>query len=142
MLRYKFIIRGRPRPKKNNQIATKQRFIIQNKEYREYEKDAIRQVKGQYLERPIQNRVFVAIKYYLADGREADLPNMDNAICDILERAGVVKNDKQVIACYSKKVAINRRNPRAEVIVIPDQADLYEAGDEYEEKNNRRILVS
>lgn len=129
-LQINLILKGRPRPKKNNQIATKQRFIIQNKAYRDYEKDCIAQLKGQWKGKPIDSRVYVYAGYYLEDRRESDLYNLDNAIADILERAGILENDKLVTKSYTEKIAIDRENPRVEITIITGLPKLKEVGED------------
>ncbi len=125
---------GRPRPKKNNNFVTKNRLIIPNKGYLQYEKECVKQLKTQYIDKPIESRIFLKIKYYLADRREPDVFNLDNAIGDILQKARVILDDKQVNSVFATKTAIDRQNPRAEITIVTGLNELGEVL--YDTKNS------
>jgi len=116
----KLILKGRPATKKNSQriAVTKsgKRFIIQSKRYLEYEKNALWQLKAQYRGDTIQGKIELKVLYYLADKRLPDLINLLQATCDILEKARVIENDRNIISFDGSKImGIDKDNPRCEI---------------------------
>jgi len=113
-------LKGRPATKKNSQriAVTKsgKRFIIQSKRYLEYEKNALWQLKAQYRGETIQGKIELKALYYLADKRLPDLINLLQATCDILEKARVIENDRNIISFNGSKImGIDKDNPRCEI---------------------------
>jgi len=96
------------------------------KGYSKYEKDCAKQLKKQYQGEAVKSRVFLRLKYFLADRREPDVFNLDNAMGDILQNAQIIADDKQVNSCYATKVAIDRKNPRVEIEMLTDVGELGE----------------
>ncbi len=117
------ILPGRPITKKNSQRiifnkVTGRRMVIQSKKYLEYEKECLWQLK-QYRDKHI-GPVQVTARYWMPDRRSwPDLMGLLQATCDILERAGIIENDKNVVRLDgSEIVGVDRENPRVEVEVI------------------------
>jgi len=116
----KLILKGRPATKKNSQriAVTKngKRFIIQSKRYLEYEKSCLWQLKFQCKKETIQGKIELKVLYYLADKRLSDLINLLQATCDILEKARVIENDRNIISFNGSKImGIDKDNPRCEI---------------------------
>lgn len=115
----RFTLYGRPTTKKNSQriiMVNGKPRIIQSKQYAKYEKDCLRQISGRYkeeLDRPCN----VCVRYYMPTKHRVDLVNLLEATCDILVKAGVLKDDesKIVIGHDGSRVLHDKENPRAEV---------------------------
>ncbi len=117
------ILPGRPITKKNSQQIirnqkTRRPTVIQSKQYRAYEEACLWHLK-KYKQRysgPVQ----VTARYWMPNRRSwPDLMGLLQATCDILERAGIIENDRNVVSLDgSEIVGVDRENPRAEVEVI------------------------
>jgi hypothetical protein len=53
------------------------------------------------------------------DRNAGDLGNYLAAICDVLERAGVVENDRLIQSFDGSRLLIDRKNPRVEIELTP-----------------------
>ena len=111
-----------PRTKKNSsRIVTNQKtgkpFLIPSKKYKEYERDAGYFIKGKGLR--IDYPVNVKCVFFRKDRRRCDLPNLLNAICDILVYYEVLADDNfNIIASMDgSRVDIDRENPRTEITI-------------------------
>ena len=124
-MRISFTISGRPITKKNHcQIITnpktKRPMLIQSAQYRQYEKDFIKQLdknlKGSFSK---EARLHLRASYYFSDRRgKADLVNLLQATQDILQKAGVYADDSQIISLDGSRICgINKENPRAEITI-------------------------
>ena len=114
------VLYGRPATKKNSQrIAISKngrRFIIQSKRYVEYEKSCLWKLKSQYKGETIMRKVSIKLLYYLKDKRLPDLLNLEQATCDILEKARVIDNDRNIVSFDGSRIAgIDKDNPRCEI---------------------------
>lgn len=120
-----FTIYGNPRTKKNSQqIAvnrkTGARFIRQSEAYNKYERAALMQIEDKGLrDLCIDYPVNVRCRFYRQDARRCDLTNLEEAIDDILVKAGVIVDDNyNVVATHDgSKVYIDRENPRTEIMI-------------------------
>ena len=120
-----FIITGRPITKKNSQqIFRKGKgrpFIMQSKAYRAFEKRALLELVGQRRPvKPIESKVDICVRYYMPDRRQPDLIGLLQATSDILEKSGIIINDKNIRHYgigenHSEIVGIDKENPRTEI---------------------------
>lgn len=122
---YAFMILGRPYTKKNSPILTKT-GIIQSKQYRDYEAEAIKQIRLQMLERygrildPTSYPVELTAKYYMPNRQGwPDAIGLLQATADILEKAGVITNDRQIVKITNNRLidGIDKNKPRAEILI-------------------------
>lgn len=121
-MNYKFIIQGRPMTKKNSQIRTKT-GVIQSKQYREYECIAIPQLRAQKgkqgLKTPIACPVNMSCYYHMPNKQGyPDVMGLLQATADILEKAGIVENDRLISiisSCYIGR--IDKENPCVEISI-------------------------
>ena len=111
-----------PRTKKNNsRIVTNHKtgkpFLIPSKEYKDYERDAGMFLKGRGMK--IDYPVNVKCVFYRKDRRRCDLPNLLNAIADILVHYEVLADDNfNIIASMDgSRVEVDRENPRTEITI-------------------------
>jgi Holliday junction resolvase RusA-like endonuclease len=121
-------IPGRPVPKKNNMMArcvNGKPLIIQSKNYREYEKMALLSLadyQGPRFNCPVQ----VKASYWLADNRRPDLNNLMAATADILEKAGILKNDRDIVSWDGSRIMGVSPEPRTEIVITSIDNKLYD----------------
>lgn len=117
MLTYTLL--GPPRTKKNHQRILRgaggKPTIAQSKEYIQYEKDCLWQIRSP--PRPLAGPVNVRCMYYMPTRRRVDLTNLLEATCDILVKAGVLDDDRATIVAAhdGSRVLLDRQNPRVEI---------------------------
>lgn len=122
MILYQTMVPLDPKTKKNNQQVlynskTKKPFIAQNNAYKRYERDA-----GWFLKKipqPISEPVNVKCVFYRDTKRLCDLPNLLNAILDILRLYGIIEDDNRniVYSVDGSKVLYDKENPRTEITI-------------------------
>ena len=90
-------------------------MIIPSKTYREYEKAAGWYIKGKGI--CIDYPVNVKAIYYMPTRRRVDLVNLHEALCDILVKYGVVKDDnsKIIASMDGSRVEYDKEHPRTEI---------------------------
>jgi Holliday junction resolvase RusA-like endonuclease len=117
----KLVLPGQPFTKKNSQrIIVNRRtgkpLILPSKRYREYADAACRHLKAQYRGPAFEGPVEVCAVYYLASrSRWPDLVGLLQATGDILEEAGVITNDRNIVSWDGSRIAGVSENPRAEI---------------------------
>ena len=116
----KITLTGRPITKKNSQIPiitkTGKRFIIQSKQYRAYEKDCLKQLMYLYRGITITGQISTKMLYYMPTKARPDLLNLEQATADILQKAGVIENDKNIYSFDGSRIAgVDKANPRCEI---------------------------
>ena len=119
---YKFTIDGRPMTKKNSMTKTCY-GLIQSKQYRDYEKEALCQLMTQKPRgfRTIDCAARMNVEYYMPNRKGwPDLFGLVQATADILEKAGIVEDDGYIAdVAYSCIAGVDPVWPRAEIKVIP-----------------------
>ena len=127
----KLTLTGRPITKKNSQIPIRTKsgkfFIIQSKQYREYEKNCLIQIKEQFPWQistalhpgiPVTGKVSLKALYYMPDRRLPDLLNLLQATANIVEKAGVIENDKDIVSFDGSRImGVDKENPRVEIYI-------------------------
>lgn len=130
----KLTLKGRPITKKNSQIPIKTKsgkfFIIQSKQYRAYEKECLWQIKEQLIILSLQQRlpkpvlfpiigkIQLQALYYMPDRRRPDLLNLLQATADIVEKAKVIENDRDIVSFDGSRIMeVSKENPRVEVYI-------------------------
>jgi Holliday junction resolvase RusA-like endonuclease len=113
---------GRPITKKNSQQifinrSTGKPFITQSEQYKQYENECLWRLKGQAV--GIRENVHLVCQYWLPNKRGwPDLVGLIQSTQDILEKAGVLLDDKQVVSLDGSEIAgIDKDNPRVEVFI-------------------------
>ena len=115
-------LKGAPRTKKNHQRILRgaggKPTIAQSKEYIQYEKDCLWQIRSP--PRPLAGPVNVRCLYYMPTRRRVDLVNLMEATCDILVKAGVLADDCAAIVAGhdGSRVLLDRLHPRVEIEII------------------------
>ena len=109
-----------PISKKNSQqiIRVKGRpCIIPSKQYKAYEKEAVKLIRQQYESDPIGEAVNVAMVFYMPTRRRVDLVNLQEAALDVMVKAGVLKDDNSSIVATMDRSAVryDKEHPRTEI---------------------------
>lgn len=123
---------GDPRTKKNRQQpvpaqrkdGTLYTRLIPSKPFQQYEGDCLRQITGA-MRQDIHDPVNVKVIYYMQTRRTVDLLNLLEATCDILVKAGVLRDDNSriVVSHDGSRVRYDKNNPRAEITIEQSNAD-------------------
>lgn len=110
-------IKGRPITKKNSSRYVGHGRLLPSVQYVKYEKAAVPQLQEQLKDKVITDNVSVKVLYYLPNRVGwPDLVGLMQATGDILEKAGVIKNDRQIVSWNGTRiVGIDKLNPRAEI---------------------------
>lgn len=114
-------ILGHPVTKKNSQILRcrgGRPLIVQSKKYRQYEKMVLAQMvhyTGPRYNCPVR----VNARYYLKDNRWPDLNNLMAGTADILEKAGIIENDRQIVSWDGSRIMGKSEEPRVEIVITP-----------------------
>lgn len=110
---FELVIYGRPASKKNSMIKTRY-GLIQSKAWRDYEDDAVQQLRLQWRRKPIETAVQVTAKYFMPDRRNwPDMIGLMQGTADLLEKAGVIGDDSYIGSWdYTRFVDIDKENPR------------------------------
>ena len=122
MIEIKLILTGKPITKKNHQTmviaGNGRRYLIQSEPYRKYEENCLWQIKAQYRGETITDQINLQALYYMPTKARPDLVNLLQATCDILQKAKVIENDKNIVSFDgSKIIGIDKINPRVEIII-------------------------
>jgi Holliday junction resolvase RusA-like endonuclease len=122
MKQKQLVILGQPITKKNSQVIrciNGYPLVNQSKAYRAYEKMALKELLA-YPGQTITGPVTVRVHYWLRDRRRPDLTNLLQATADILEKAKVISNDRNIVSWDGSRImGVSRQNPRAEIMIRP-----------------------
>lgn len=114
----KLIITGQPVTKKNSTVVrclNGKPLVLPSKAYRAYEKEALEHIKNNPGE-TFAGPVIITVHYWLKDNRRPDLTNLLQATADILEKAGVIDNDRNIVSWDGSRImGTDRNNPRTEI---------------------------
>ena len=121
--RVNIVIQGRPVPKKNSPRIIPRKggnrpILLPSKAWMTYEKDALQQLMAWgnlYFPGP----VYVHAVYYPKDYRWwPDLVGLLQGTSDLLEKAGIIVNDKNIVSYGGSHIkAVDRDNPRVEIAI-------------------------
>lgn len=112
-----YTIQGIPRTKKNSQriiVIGGKRAVLQSRQYLCWEAPAVFQLQAQRhgltWKCPVNMRAIV-----YRDRAVGDLLNYLAAISDVLEKAGVVANDRLIVSLDGSRMLVDRQRPRVEI---------------------------
>lgn len=108
------ILFGQSRQKGNTLKRGRGNTVFHSKDYLKSFNDFILQAKAQWNQPMIEGDVVMTATIYYQSLR-SDLD--DSLICDVLEKAGVIKNDRQIKEKHLFH-GLDRANPRIEVEVV------------------------
>jgi Holliday junction resolvase RusA-like endonuclease len=125
------VLPGQPATKKNHSIICSlpngRSILVPSKPYREFEKSCLNYLKA-YTGPRFTGPIEMITLYYLKKGRaQPDLTNLMAATHDILEKAGVIDNDRNIVSVDGSRImGISLKEPRTEVIIKQLQKTLFE----------------
>lgn len=110
-----------PVTKKNSPQIVKcgsRSMVLPSKTYRQYEKDTLaflHRFSGMRIDYPVA----VKCLFYMKTHRIVDLPNLLEAIDDVLVRHGVLADDNSRIVVHhdGSRVLYDKDNPRTEIVI-------------------------
>ncbi len=117
----RYVVPGRPITKKNSQQiivnpATRRPMVIPSKQYKEYAEVACPLLQKQHGCPPIIDPVKIRALYWLPSRRSwPDLVGLMQATADILEEAGVIANDRNIVSWDGSMIAGVSNRPRVEI---------------------------
>lgn len=118
-------INAAPVTKKNSQriVVIKGRpMILPSKQYADYEKVAVRQVRGQIGEgfEALAGCYNVKCLFYMGTHRKTDLTNLLEAADDVLVKAGVLADDNNTVVGShdGSRVLYDKVHPRTEIEIM------------------------
>lgn len=120
------VIHGAPRTKKNSQRIARGRagrpFVMQSRQHDAWAIAAVLQLRAAWRRSmhggPLLMAVNLRARIY-RERRVGDLGNYLAAICDALERAGVVHNDRLIEGFDGSRMLLDRHAPRVELELTP-----------------------
>lgn len=121
-MNYHYCVLGIPRTKKNSQQIimngrTHRPMLIQSKEFRQYEKDALYQLKDapKVEKYPVNSKV----TFFMPTKHRVDLTNLLEAIDDVMVKAGILEDDSwRFIASHDgSRVRFDKEHPRTEIVI-------------------------
>jgi Holliday junction resolvase RusA-like endonuclease len=120
-----FTIFGSPRTKKTSQRIfrnrrTGSRFVMQSAQSVAWENDAALQLNSQWRGRSAVAVPMTMAATFYRTRRTGDLSNFIGALCDALQKARVVSNDKLIDSFDGCRLDIDRARPRVEVTLTWD----------------------
>lgn len=126
---WNLVIEGPPASKKNSlqlgQVGRKcpacnrsQMRVFPSKDYRKWERSALKQI--QWPDPPLGSKdqpVWVRAAFYLAKRQRPDLTNLEEAVGDMLEKAGVISNDYWIASWDGSRKFKDWDRPRVEITI-------------------------
>lgn len=118
----RLILYGRPITKKNSsRVVRCGSFtkILPSRAFVEYERDCLKQITGEQ-KQALSGRYNLCCVYYMPTRHRVDLVNLLEATCDILVKAGVIKDDNSsIVASHDgSRVLYDKNNPRVEIEIL------------------------
>lgn len=93
-------VTGRVISKKNNH-AGGGRFFITSKAYKEFETATLWQLKK--VREVYSEEVSIRLSFQMKGRLDTDLDNMVTSIIDVLQKAGIIVNDKKIVEINAEK---------------------------------------
>jgi Holliday junction resolvase RusA-like endonuclease len=112
-----YVIRGAPRTKKtSNQAAVinGRARVFPSAKYRAFARVAVPQLRAQHMIGPLADPVHVKATFY-REANRGDLIGYMQALADVLEEAGVLVNDRQIVCWDGTSMAKDAASPRTEI---------------------------
>ena len=120
-----FTVQGTPVTKKNSQRIvwnprTKRYLIQPSVTFVRYEYEALKQIPESLIDYPVN----VAAVFYMPTKRKVDLVNLQEAILDVMVKAGCIIDDNSsiVVSMDGSKVKYDKENPRTEITITRIEA--------------------
>ncbi|ADO45613.1 Crossover junction endodeoxyribonuclease [Hydrogenobacter thermophilus TK-6] len=95
-----------PVPKSNRYVRRKGGKVFKPPRVKNWEVRALWEISQQYSGKPLEGKLSMDVVLVLPNNRKRDIDNMLKSLWDILERAGVIKNDHQIYEIRTIKKVI------------------------------------
>lgn len=122
------ILPGRPITKKNSQQIiinrrTRKPQVVQSEQYQRYETECLWRLKQYRGPSFRDSKLHISCKYWMPNNRSwPDLIGLMQASWDILEEAGIIDNDRNVVNPDGSRImGVDRENPRAEIFIEEEE---------------------
>lgn len=92
-----------PVPKSNRYIRRKGGRVFKPPRITNWEVRAVWELKQQYTGEPIDYEISVDITLILPNRRKRDIDNMLKSLWDVMEKAGIIKNDNLIYEVHTIK---------------------------------------
>jgi Holliday junction resolvase RusA-like endonuclease len=123
----RYVVEGNPVTKKNSQQIVKNKttgrwFMVPSRQYKTFEKDALKQLEKVKEPEPITNPVNIRYTFFMVSRRQVDGLNLSAAMDDILVKAGILADDnRDIVAGHDgTRVYLSTDTPKT-VIEIWDE---------------------
>jgi len=107
-----------PVPKSNRYIRRRGGKVFKPPRVVNWEVRALWELRQQYNGSPIEREVSVSIVLTLPDRRKRDIDNMLKSLWDVMERAGILKNDNLIYEVHTLKRVV-RGKEGVEIVIRP-----------------------
>lgn len=117
----KFTLLVKPVTKKNHTrnfiTKTGKQIVLPSKQYAEFEKEVVKQIKRLGISEVIQEPINLKAMFYRDRNYKSDLVGYEQALCDALVKAKILEDDHCGIvrSMDGSKVLTDKLNPRIEV---------------------------
>ncbi|MEZ0361746.1 MAG: RusA family crossover junction endodeoxyribonuclease [Hydrogenobacter sp.] len=95
-----------PVPKSNRYVRKKGGKVFKPPRVKNWEVRAMWEISQQYRGKPLEGRLSMDVLLVLPNNRKRDIDNMLKSLWDILEKAGVIKNDNQIYEIRTVKKVV------------------------------------
>ena len=113
------VILGACRTKKNSSQLIRPGLILPSKAYLTYEKMAVPQLRMAWAgKNPLKEPLNLCARFY-RDRDAGDLVGYLQALCDVLEKAGVVEDDKWIKGFDGSRLMLDRVHPETALVLTP-----------------------
>lgn len=114
-----FTVTGAPRTKKNHGIiVTRGRpRMLPSKPWRKWAENALIRFNDPDNSRVVVEPVNCRALFYCDTARSVDPVGLYQGLADLLEKRGVLENDRLIASWDGSRVLIDRENPRTEVML-------------------------
>lgn len=106
------VVYGKPRTKKNTPVVTEQRIPLPSKAFRAYAKLALPQLTSAWSSRAEITTPVCCTALWYRDRDQGDPVGFYQGLADLLQDAGVLKDDKLVRHWDGSRLLIDRATPR------------------------------
>jgi len=122
-LKLKLKILGQTPSGKNAILITRSGRRVPGKKFVAWREKALAQILTQTWERrkrlPMTGYLHADVKYYAGDRRRRDIPGIIDAVCSLMEYAGIVEDDYFIQSWNFPIKLYDKENPRIEIELMP-----------------------
>ena len=115
-----FVIHGQLPSGKNQVFINGKGQRYPNARFKAWKAEALATVKQQlhHVKLPLTNKVGLIVDYVPSDHRRRDVSGMLDAVCHLLEKAGVLVDDAQIKDCVWRSYEVDKDRSKATITVM------------------------